>query len=574
MVALLWAPTQVISNESDLAWSTFLGSSDSEGGNGIAVDASGNVYVIGSTRSSEFPATSGAFDTTYGDKTDAFVLKVHHSGSSLDYSTYLGGSGGDRGFGIAVDDSACAWVTGFTYSANFPVTAGAYNTEHNSPGGLHNDIFVTRLDSTGGALLYSTFLGGNRGDGGYALALADDGSVYITGDTRSLDFPVTPEAYDTSYNGNIDVFVAKVSSSGGELDYATFLGGSSIEYSEGIALDESGGAHLTGETQSSDFPATGGAFDESYNGGHDAFMAKIDPSGSLLEYSTFIGSSLWDRATGLALGPSGCVYLTGYTNSSGFPHTWEAYDPSHNGGRDAFLVKLDISGGGLIYATFLGGGQDDRGSGVALDDSGCAYLIGRTTSEEFPSSDGAFDTTHNGEVDVFVAKISSAGDQLLYATFLGGESYEYGNGLALGEGDEVFVTGLTNSSDFPSTAQAYDPTHNGWDDVFVTRLALNATSVATSLPQVILPGEYVLRQNYPNPFNPETSIGYFLSEDEHVTLRAYDVRGALVATLVDGHQTAGDHVVTWSPSGLASGVYFCVFTAGDVRAVRKMVLLK
>jgi hypothetical protein len=530
--------------------------------------------VVGSTRSTEFPVTTGAFDTTYGDKTDAFVLRVDHTGSRLDFATYLGGSGGDRGFGIAVDDSGYVSVTGFTYSVNFPVTAGAYDTEHNSPGGLYNDVFVTRLDRAGSALLYSTFVGGSRGEGSYGLALAADGSVYITGDTQSSDFPVTSEAYDTTYNGNSDVFVAKLGSSGGDLEYATFIGGSSTEYSEGVVVDVSGGACLVGETQSSDFPTTSGAFDESYNDGHDAFMVKFDPSGSLLEYSTFIGSSGWDRGSGIALDPLGCVYLTGYSNSSAFPHTWEAYDPAHNGGRDAFLVKLDISGGGLIYATFIGGEADDRGADVAIDDSGCAYLIGRTTSADFPSSDGAFDVTHNGEVDAFVAKISAAGDQLLYATFLGGESYEYGNGLAVGDAEEIFVTGLTNSTDFPVTAQACDPTQNGWDDIFVAKLALKATSVETPSPEVTSPKEYVLYQNHPNPFNPETSIGYVLPEDGHVTLKVYDIRGAEVATLVDRDQEPGRHTVRWGAEGLASGVYFCTLTAGDVRAVRKMVLLK
>ena len=271
--------------EPGIAWSTFLGGEDNDKANAMAVDDSGNVYLIGSTRSLEFPATPGAFDTSYGDKTDAFVARIDAGGGGLAYATYLGGSGGDRGYDIDVDASGSAYVTGFTYSGNFPVTAGAFDTEHNSPGGLYQDVFVSRLNPNGGALIYSTFIGGSQGEGGYALSLCQDGSVIVAGDTQSPDFPITPQAYDTTHGGSKDVFVARLDASGSALEFATFAGGSSVENFETIVQDDAGGIYVVGETQSDDLPTTGNAFDNTYNLNADAFVFKLSAAGDSLEAS-------------------------------------------------------------------------------------------------------------------------------------------------------------------------------------------------------------------------------------------------------------------------------------------------
>jgi hypothetical protein len=574
IVMLTVLPAAARTAEPGLVWSSFLGGGENDKANAMAVDHEGNIFLVGSTRSLEFPATAEAFDTSYGDKTDAFVARIDAGGGGLAYATYLGGNGGDRGYAIDVDSSGSACVTGFTYSGNFPVTAGAFDTEHNSPGGVYQDIFIARLQPNGSALLYSTFLGGSLGEGGYALILCADGSLIVAGDTQSEDFPVTPEAYDTTHHGIKDVFVARLAAGGGALEYATFAGGSLVENFETIVRDDAGSIYIVGETKSDDLPTTEGAFDRTYNQDADAFVLKLNASGDSLEYGSYIGSSLWDRGTGVAVDESGCLYLTGYTTSTGFPHTFEAYDPTHNGRRDAFVVKIDIVQNQLIYGTFLGGDDDDRGLDIEVDDLGYAIVTGRTASEEFPTTPGAYDESHNGDTDAFVVRLGPSGDLLQYGTFLGGAGDEYGNDLVYAGADVIYLAGTTTSEDFPVTAGAVDPDHNGLEDVFALEFQLLPTPVREEIDPGVRPRIFTLQQNYPNPFNPSTTIEFTLPRDERVELRIYDIRGALVATLADGRRPAGVHRVRWNAADRASGVYFCVLQAGGLRRMRKMVLLK
>ena len=560
--------------EPGLVWSTFLGGSDNDKANAMTVDDAGNVYLIGSTRSLEFPATPGALDTSYNNKTDAFVARIEAGGEEIAYATYLGGNGGDRGYAIAVDTTGSAYVAGFTYSGNFPVTAGAFDTEHNSPGGIYQDVFVARLNPNGGSLLYSTYIGGSRGEGGYALSLCQDGSVIVAGDTQSEDFPVTPGAYDTTHHGIKDVFVARLDAAGSDLEFATFVGGSSVENFETVLRDDTGSIFVVGETQSDDLPTTEGAFDQTYNLNGDAFVFKLSAAGDSLEYGSYIGSSDWDRGTDLAIAEGGPLYVTGYTTSTGFPHTLEAYDPSHNGRQDAFVIKLDIVENQLLYGTFLGGSGRDTGQRIVLDGSGGVIVAGQTASVDFPFTPGAYDETHNGEFDIFLARLSPAGDLLQYATFLGGGDDESGDDLELGEDDVIYLAGTTSSEDFPITAGAFDPDHNGWEDIYALKFQLLPTPVCQDTESGRSPRLFALRQNYPNPFNPATTIEFALRREERVRMKIYDIRGALVATLVDGSRPAGMHTVRWNAADRAAGVYFCVLQAGGLRQVRKMVLLK
>ena len=265
---------------SDLLYATFLGGGEGDWANEVAVDATGNAYVAGSTRSSDFPTTPGAYDTTHNESTDAFVARLNPSGSDLLYATFLGGDGSDYGDGVAVDATGNAYVTGSNGSSDFPTTSGAYDTTHN--GGA--DVFVSKLNPSGSDLLYATFLGGGGDDRGKGIAVDGSGSAYVTGWTFSPDFPTTPEAYDTTYNGSYDAFVARVNPSGSDLPYATFLGGSDYDIGNGIAVDGPGNAYVTGYTTSSDFPTTPEAYDTTHNGGRDAFVARL-PIGAGRAYS-------------------------------------------------------------------------------------------------------------------------------------------------------------------------------------------------------------------------------------------------------------------------------------------------
>jgi hypothetical protein len=336
------------------------------------------------------------------------VTKLNADGTTLLYSTFLGGSDSDIGQAIATDVSGASLVTGYTLSTDFPTIPGAYGTSFN--GGL-TDAFVAKLSSDGASLLYSTFLGRSGGDGGNGIAVEADGAALITGTTGSSDFPTTPGAYDTTFNGDEDAFVAKLSADGSSLLYATFLGGSLTDFATGITVDATGMVFVTGITGSSDFPTTSAAYDGIHNGDDtDSFVAKLSADGSTLQYSTFLGGDRDDGARSIAVDASGAAFITGSTSSSNFPTTPGAFDTTFGGGPfDAFMAKLNADGSSLLYSTFLGGaGPLDGGSGIVLDASGAALVTGDTTSLDFPTTPGAYDTTLDGGADVFVVKIVTA----------------------------------------------------------------------------------------------------------------------------------------------------------------------
>ena len=470
-----------------LAYSTYLGGFSFDQGSGIAVDSAGAAYVSGLTVSTDFPTTAGAFDTSYNNtgtfgEGDAFVTKLNPAGTGLAYSTYLGGSNIDQGFGIAVDSAGAAYLTGMTFSADFPTTAGAFDTSFNGTDQFP-DAFVTKLNPAGTGLAYSTYLGGSLGDQGFGIAVDSAGAAYVTGGTNSTDFPTTAGAFDTSATGSFigDAFVTKLNAAGSGLAYSTYLAGAG---SSGIAVDSAGAAYVSGVANSTDFPTTAGAFDTSFNGGSfpgDAFVTKLNPAGTGLAYSTYLGGSLGDRGFGIAVDSAGAAYVTGGTNSTDFPTTAGAFDTSANGGGDAFVTKLNAAGSGLAYSTYLGGSSGDQGRGcqatvngttcgIAVDSAGAAYVSGDTNSTDFPTTAGAFDTSANGGGDAFVTKLNAAGSGLAYSTYLGGSMTDAGAGIAIDSTGAAYVTGFTGSTDFPTTAGAFDTSANGGTEAFVSKL--------------------------------------------------------------------------------------------------------
>jgi hypothetical protein len=398
---------------SALLWGTFLGGSLDDEGCSLILDASGNAVVTGYTTSSDFPTTPGAYDTSYNGgyyDRDVFVAKLSASGSTLLWSTFLGGSDFDYARSLVLDPSGNPVVAGYTESSDFPTTPGVYDTSYNGS----EDVFVTKISASGSALLWSTFLGGSGSDVGTSVVLDASGNAVVTGYTQSSDFPTTPGAYDTSFNGGYydwDVFVAKLSASGSALVWSTFLGGSREDDGYSLVLDASANAVVTGFTASSNFPTTPGAYDTSYYN-HDIFVAKLSASGSALLWSTFLGGSDDDSEYSLVLDALGSAVVTGETQSSDFPTTPGAYDTSFNGGSygsDVFVAKLSASGSALVWSTFLGGGGNDVGYSLVLDASGNAVLTGWTSPSGFPTTPGAYDTSHDGGTyDVFVAKLSMA----------------------------------------------------------------------------------------------------------------------------------------------------------------------
>jgi hypothetical protein len=477
-------PTKLLVIDPGLEFSTFLGGSGLDDGEGIALDASGNIYVVGNT------------GLGYG-VIDVFVAKFSADFTLL-YATVFGGStkgkigvAGDWGRGIAVDSAGNAYVAGRIESSDFPTTDGT------TPIG-YADAFVAKLSSDGSTLLFSRRLGGSGQSDAFAIALDSQGSAYVTGWTTSPEFPTTPGALDTTPPefGYIDTFVVKLSADGSQLLYSTFLGGTTGADGGGtqgfaIAVDASGNAHVAGQTgwfSAPEFRATPGAFDTSWNGGQDAFVAKLSANGSQLLYATYIGGRAQDHAFGVALDTLGNAYVTGWTESSDFPTTPGALETIHGvdvGSGDAFVVKLSTDGSRLLYSTFLGGSLGDAASGIAVDGAGNAYVIGTTCSHDFPTTAGTFSGTQisrcgivdlepNG--DTFVAKLSADGSRLLYSTYLGGGAGDQGTGIAVDSAGNVYVTGRTNSLNFPTTPDAFEPGGGPWD-AFVAKLSIIDTDV-------------------------------------------------------------------------------------------------
>jgi|GEM_PF-885360 len=373
----------------------------------------------------------------------------------LTYSTYLGGSGYDSGSAIAVDSTGAVYVTGFTLSDNFPVTAGAYDTACGTSGscnGGYSDVFVTKLSPGGSSLVYSTYLGGSKDDLGKAIAVDSSGSAYVAGQTFSSDFPVVSGAVQESYGGAGDAFVAKLSPSGSSLEYSTFLGGSATDEALGIAVDSVGNAYVTGRTFSTNFPAQ--APIQSANGGgndSDAFVAELNATGSALVYSTYLGGSGQDAGAAIAVDATGDAFVTGFTKSTDFPLAGplEATCASCPGYADAFVSEITANGTSLAHSTYLGGNAEDEGTGIALDQSGNIYLTGFTYSTKFPVTSGAYQTSMASGSGAFVTKIAPNFSSILYSTYLHGGGLDFGQGIATDSGN-AFIIGQTYSTSFPT----------------------------------------------------------------------------------------------------------------------------
>jgi Beta-propeller repeat len=487
-------PTRSLVIDPVLAYSTFIGGIREDGGQGIAVDASGVAYVTGNTFSTDFPTTPGTLPPHVDISFDAFVSKLNASGTALVYSTFLGGTDFDAGSAIAVDTAGHAYVTGGTFSSDFPTTPGAFQRSFHGSDGHGGDTFVAELNATGTALIYSTYLGGSRGDTAFGIAVDTAGNAYVTGQTFSADFPTTPGAFQRILRGvgqtldGGDAFVSKLNAAGTALVYSTYLGGGEGQLARGIALDAVGHAYVTGTTASPDFPTTTGVFQRTLGGAIDAFVTKLSTTGAALMYSTFLGGTENDDGFGITLDTAGNAYVTGETFSGDFPTTTGAFQRTLRGvTADAFVTKFSTTGEALVYSTFVGGSENDNGFGITLDTAGHAYVTGETSSADFPTTPGGLlRTTPVGIPDAFVTKLSTTGTALLYSTFLGGGSNgAIGSAIAVDSAGNAYITGSTSSKDFPITPGAFQQALGGSSDAFVTKIAPGPPACAI---QALLPG--------------------------------------------------------------------------------------
>ncbi len=460
-----------------LVYSTYLGGNGGESGEAIAMDAAGHAIVTGTTSSINFP-TVGSLPPSVRGSGDVFVTKFFGDGSALIYSTYFGGSQSETGLDIAVDAADNVYLTGRTFSPDFPTLNAVQPTRNGS-----SDAFATKLNSTGSAFVFSTYLGGsgneNVGEGGIAIDAA--ANVYVTGRTESNNFPTTPGAFQTTPGGgSVDAFVTKLDATGSSLVYSTLLGGNRSEFGgTGVAADADGNAYVIGYTQSANFPTTPGAFQTTFGGGGvDAYVVKLNPSGSALVYSTYLGGQDSEIGRGITLDANNQAYLTGGSRSPNFPTTPGAFQTSYRGGDfDVFVTKLNSTGSGLVYSTYIGGTGNlvngDLAESIAVDSAGNAHVTGATTSTDFPTAN-PFQLFRGGGDDVFVLKLNSVGSALIYSTYLGGGGNERGMGIALDRAGNAHITGFTDSLNF-HVYNAFQPRHGGSQfDAFVAKIVDNS----------------------------------------------------------------------------------------------------
>lgn len=496
----------VIDPSVSVAYSTYLGGSGADEGQGIAVDGSGNAYITGQTASADFPVkpNPGAFQTTRKGVMNVFVTQITASGT-LGYSTYVGGTKSDSGNGIAVDASGNAFVTGSTTSGDFPVmpNPGAYQTTLK---GTTSNAFVFELSSNGTALMYSTYLGGTGTDValGIALAAGASGDVYVVGKTSSTNFPTMSPLQAAPLAGSSDAgFVTKLNSTGTALVYSTYLGGSSTgDSAVSVAVDSNDNAYITGQTSNALFHTMGSGVQSTYGGGTDAFVTAINPTGTAYVYSTFLGGGSLDVGDGIAVDSTGEAYVTGLTTSTTptpFPTTSGALQTTYGGGTDAFATKLS-STGTIAYSTYLGGSGFDAGASIAVDANKNAYITGQTNSPatSFPLA-GATQLALGGSFDAFVSEINPAGSQLIFSTYLGGSGNEdvggnYGAIAVDSVGANIYVTGNTDSTNFPVSSSPLQATNKGATDAFVVKYSQSSAASTFSLsataltPATVAPG--------------------------------------------------------------------------------------
>lgn len=401
----------------------------------------------------------------------------------VSYSTYLGGSGADEARGIiALDADGNAYVVGITNSVNFPTL----NPVQGSLAG-DKDIVVSKLNPSGTALVYSTYIGGTGWDSGNAIAVDSAGAAYITGFAISTNYPVTAGAYDTT--GGNDAVVTKLAPAGNSLSYSTYLGtavtGSAWDEGHAIAVDSSGQAVVAGVTPSwlSPFPTTSGAYQTSPGGAMDGFVTKFNAAGSALIWSTLLGGNDGENIMGLALDSSGNAYVVGRVGTMGsFPTTAGAFQTAYGGGSaDGFVTKLNSSGSALVYSSFLGGGgvgTTDTATSIALDSSNNVYVTGSTSSTTFPLQ-SAWQTTLNGGSDAFLTKINSSGSAMVFSTYLGGSGDEGGNGIALDKKNRPVVAGFTSSMDL-NVVNGAQVSLGGSTDAFVAKFNAEASALVHS----------------------------------------------------------------------------------------------
>jgi Beta-propeller repeat len=461
-----------------LTYSTYLGGSNTGSISGLVTNSSGNVFVTGTTTSADFPVTLGAFQPSLPNAVSAFVTEFTPDGSSLVFSTFLGGTTDfNNGYDVDIDSDGNVYVTGETGAADFPLFH-AYQTTRK---GI-TDVFLTALNPDGGSIRYSTYIGGKYRENGAGIRTGNPGKVYVTGTTNSTNFPTTSGAYKTKKSpADYNCFVAKFDTSksgSASLLYSTYLGGSAVGETDNcvrIARDSKGDVFVTGNTDSTGFPTTSGAYQTHFKGGQDAFVTELNTTGTSLVHSTLLGGTFKDFGGDLRLDGSNNVYVTGSTESSDFPTTKGVFQPTLKGILNAFVTKFNPTLSSLVYSTYLGGSNEEDGNAIFLDSSRNAYVGGLTDSTDFPVLNATQANLHNLiGTNGFAATLNSTGTALLFGTYIGGSGGSFcGIDAAYGvsvRSNNLYVGGQTCSTNFPVTPGGFQTTSTADESGFVQEI--------------------------------------------------------------------------------------------------------
>ena len=527
-----------------LEYSTYLGGNGDDFANGIAVDGNNSAYIVGSLQSPAYPSLD-PFQQASGTSKDIVVAKFTPSGNALAFYTYLGGSSQNNGQAIAVDASNNIYITGSTSSVDFPTKNAAQPTF----GGGYENAIIAKLSSSG-TLVYSTYLGGDNQEEGYGIALASDGAAFVTGFTYSSNFPVN-NALQPVKAGGADAFLAKLSPAGDQFQFATYLGGSSLDAGYTIALDSNGNPIVVGKTLSTDFPVQN-PLQASLGASINGFIAKLSSVGDKLLYSTYFGAAAVSDLGFIALDSSGAIYVCGYAFSDGLPTT-NAIQSTYGGGQsDVLLAKLTPAGDSIVFATYLGGSGNDGPSGLVTDLDGNVYVAGATSSADFPLKNSLqpfVGSTTSLKYDAFVAKISPS-DVLLYSTVIGGDGNDQARGITLDSRGAVQIVGVTNSTDFPTKNPLQATFGGGFDDIFYLRLA---PEVVPSSPFSTSPASVPFHYVIGDPVPPSQTVS--VTNSGGAVSFSPSSTAAWLKVTASSTVTPAKLTISVDPSGLNPGTY-------------------